>query len=43
MPLAGHEHVIEAPLSGFQGLFHRVQAVENFHGFSLRRGYALFS
>ena len=38
MPLAGHEHVVKAPLAGFEGLFHRVQAVENFHGFSLRRG-----
>ena len=31
VPLAGHEHVVKAPLSGFQSLLHRMQAVENFH------------
>jgi hypothetical protein len=31
VPLAGHEHVVKAPFSGFQSLLHRVQAVENFH------------
>ena len=41
MPLPSHEDVVKAPLSGFESLLHRVQAVENFHGFSLRRGYAL--
>jgi hypothetical protein len=38
MPLAGYEHVVKTPLSGFQSLFHRVQAVKNFHVASLRRG-----
>jgi hypothetical protein len=31
MPLAGHKHVVKAPLSGFQSLLHRVKAVKNFH------------
>jgi hypothetical protein len=30
--------VVKAPLSGFQSLFHRMQAIKNFHEASLRRG-----
>ena len=29
---ASHQHVVEAPPAGLEGLFHRMQAVENFHG-----------
>jgi len=43
MPLAGHEHVVKAPLAGFEGLFHRVQAVENFHGLVYGAGEAPIS
>jgi hypothetical protein len=32
--------VVEAPLAGSESFLHRVQAVENFHEVSLRRGYA---
>ncbi len=31
MPLAGHQHMVKAPLSGLERLFHRVQSVKNFH------------
>ena len=35
--LAGDEHVVKAALAGLESFFHRMQAVENFHGDSLVR------
>ena len=37
MALAGHEDVVKAALAGLEGFLDRVQAVENFHGDSVRR------
>ena len=31
LALAGHQNVVEAPASGLEGFFDRMQAVENFH------------
>ncbi len=31
LPLAGYQYVVEAPPSGLERLFHRMQPVQNFH------------